>query len=79
MSRAAYPSPDSITSVFGTCIFGLSNKKTEPNERHDKISADFEDYQDRSAEFLNLLTVLSDTPKSTCSRCYMSPGDCAMS
>ncbi|MEV4109318.1 DUF262 domain-containing protein [Nonomuraea sp. NPDC049695] len=49
--------------VFGTCIFGLSNKKTELNERYDKISADFEDYQDRSVEFLKLLTVLSDTLK----------------
>ncbi|MFI7694219.1 DUF262 domain-containing protein [Nonomuraea sp. NPDC049655] len=49
--------------VFGTCIFGLSNKKAELNERYDKISADFEDYQDRSAEFLKLLTVLSDTLK----------------
>ncbi|MER7181736.1 DUF262 domain-containing protein [Streptomyces hyaluromycini] len=49
--------------VFGTCIFGLSNKKAELNERYDKISADFEEYQDRSAEFLELLTVLSDTIK----------------
>ncbi|MEU9082491.1 DUF262 domain-containing protein [Streptomyces sp. NPDC048357] len=49
--------------VFGTCIFGLSNKKTELNERYDEISADFEDYQDRSAEFLNLLTLLSGTGK----------------
>ncbi|TYB66075.1 DUF262 domain-containing protein [Nonomuraea sp. PA05] len=47
--------------VFGTCIFGLSNKKTELNERYDKISADFEEYQDRAAEFLKLLTVLSST------------------
>lgn len=51
--------------VFGTCIFGLSNKKTELNERYDKISADFEDYQDRSAEFLRLLTILSETIKWT--------------
>ena len=49
--------------VFGTCIFGLSNKKTELNERYDKISADFEEYQDRSMEFLELLTLLSDTIK----------------
>ncbi|MBK3530568.1 DUF262 domain-containing protein [Streptomyces sp. MBT67] len=49
--------------VFGTCIFGLSNKKTELNERYDKISADFENYQDRSAEFLELLTLLSNTIK----------------
>jgi hypothetical protein len=49
--------------VFGTCIFGLSNKKTELNERYDKISADFEDYQDRAAEFLRLLTVLTDAIK----------------
>ncbi|GHH31493.1 DUF262 domain-containing protein [Streptomyces lanatus] len=49
--------------VFGTCIFGLSNKKTELNERYDKISADFEEYQDRSVEFLELLTLLSETIK----------------
>ncbi|MFJ9242245.1 DUF262 domain-containing protein [Streptomyces sp. NPDC101776] len=49
--------------VFGTCIFGLSNKKIELNERYDKISADFEDYQDRAAEFLELLTFLSGTIK----------------
>ncbi|MGY5045810.1 DUF262 domain-containing protein [Streptomyces sp. 900105755] len=49
--------------VFGTCIFGLSNKKTELDERYDKISADFEVYQDRSADFLELLTILSDTIK----------------
>ncbi|WBB90676.1 DUF262 domain-containing protein [Verrucosispora sp. WMMC514] len=47
--------------VFGTCIFGLSNKKTELDERYDKISADFEDYQDRAKEFLALLTFLKDT------------------
>ncbi|MGW3609751.1 DUF262 domain-containing protein [Micromonospora sp. NPDC005163] len=49
--------------VFGTCIFGLSNKKTELDERYDKISADFEDYQDRSIEFLALLTFLKNTIK----------------
>ncbi|WP_017602275.1 DUF262 domain-containing protein [Nocardiopsis lucentensis] len=49
--------------VFGTCIFGLSNKKTELNERYDEISADFEEYRDRSVEFLELLTILSDTIK----------------
>lgn len=49
--------------VFGTCIFGLSNKKTELNERYDKISADFEDYRDRSVEFLELLTLLGGTIK----------------
>ena len=49
--------------VFGTCIFGLSNKKIELNERYDKISTDFEDYQDRSSEFLELLTLLSNTIK----------------
>jgi hypothetical protein len=49
--------------VFGTCIFGLSNKKTELNERYDKISADFEDYQGRSEEFLELLTLLAKTIK----------------
>ncbi|QMU67654.1 DUF262 domain-containing protein [Streptacidiphilus sp. P02-A3a] len=49
--------------VFGTCIFGLSNKKTELDERYDTISADFEDYQDRSVEFLELLTILGETIK----------------
>lgn len=49
--------------VFGTCIFGLSNKKTEFDERYDEISADFEDYRDRSAEFLGLLTLLAKTIK----------------
>ncbi|WP_405525701.1 DUF262 domain-containing protein [Streptomyces canus] len=49
--------------VFGTCIFGLSNKKTELDERYDKISADFDVYQDRSVDFLKLLTLLSETIK----------------
>ncbi|MGV9313715.1 DUF262 domain-containing protein [Streptomyces sp. NPDC003691] len=49
--------------VFGSCIFGLSNKKNELNERYDKISADFEEYQDRSTEFLDLLTLLENTIK----------------
>ncbi|WP_069742777.1 DUF262 domain-containing protein [Streptomyces sp. EN23] len=49
--------------VFGTCIFGLSNKKAELNERYDEISADFDDYRDRSIDFLNLLTLLSETGK----------------
>lgn len=49
--------------VFGTCIFGLSNKRAELNERYDKISEDFEDYQDRSMEFLALLTFLNKTIK----------------
>lgn len=49
--------------VFSTCIFGVSNKKTELDERYDKISADFELYSDRSREFLAILTVLSATVK----------------
>lgn len=49
--------------IFGTCIFGLSNKKTELDERYDKISADFDNYQERSAEFLDLLTLLDGTVK----------------
>ena len=49
--------------VFGTCIFGLSNKKTELNERYDEISTDFDNYQDRAAEFLELLTLLGETIK----------------
>lgn len=51
--------------VFGTCIFGLSNKKKELNERYDKISTDFETYQERSTEFLELLSNLSDIIKWT--------------
>jgi hypothetical protein len=49
--------------VFGTCIFGLSNKKSELNERYDKISADFEGYRDRSEEFISLLEFLSNVVK----------------
>ncbi|WP_100485480.1 DUF262 domain-containing protein [Mycobacteroides abscessus] len=49
--------------VFGTCIFGLSNKKAELDERYDKFSADFEEYRDRSADFLDMLTVLAETVK----------------
>ncbi|AIG77352.1 Hypothetical protein AJAP_22485 [Amycolatopsis japonica] len=52
-----------FAEVFGTCIFGLSNKKAELNERYDKISADFEDYRDRSEEFVRLLDFLSGTVK----------------
>jgi Protein of unknown function DUF262 len=49
--------------VFGTCIFGLSNKKAELNERYDKFSVDFEDYRDRSVAFLEMLTVLAENVK----------------
>ena len=49
--------------VFSTCIFGLSNKKGELNERYDKISADFEEYREKSEEFLKLLEFLSSTIK----------------
>ncbi len=49
--------------VFGTCIFGLSNKKSELAERYDKFSEDFEDYQDRATEFLALLTFLQENVK----------------
>lgn len=49
--------------VFGTCIFGLSNKKAELDERYDKFSADFEEYRDRSVAFLDMLTVLAETVK----------------
>lgn len=52
-----------FAEVFGTCIFGLSNKKAELNERYDKISADFEEYRDRSEEFIRLLDFLSSTVK----------------
>lgn len=45
--------------VFGTCIFGVSNKKSELDERYDKFSADFDDYQARAIEFLELLSFLS--------------------
>ncbi|MGB3333221.1 MAG: DUF262 domain-containing protein [Mycobacterium sp.] len=49
--------------VFGTCIFGVSNKKSELDERYDKLSADFDQYREKSLDFLNLLTVLADTIK----------------
>ncbi|GAB3449049.1 DUF262 domain-containing protein [Actinophytocola sediminis] len=49
--------------VFGTCIFGLANKKAELNERYDEMSADFEDYRDRAEEFIDLLSFLSDAVK----------------
>ncbi|GAA0368202.1 hypothetical protein GCM10009541_08270 [Micromonospora gifhornensis] len=49
--------------IFGTCIFGLSNKKAGLDERYDKISEDFEDYQDRATEFLALLTFLTENIK----------------
>ena len=49
--------------VFGTCIFGLSNKKLELNERYDEFSADFEEYRDRSTEFLDILTILVTSVK----------------
>ncbi|GAB3292659.1 GmrSD restriction endonuclease domain-containing protein [Parasphingorhabdus pacifica] len=49
--------------VFSTCIFGLSNKRTELNERYDKISTDFEDYHGKAKEFLALLGFLDATIK----------------
>lgn len=52
-----------FAEVFGTCIFGVSNKKAELDERYDKLSTDFDDYRERAAEFLELLTFLRNAVK----------------
>ncbi|MGX1590541.1 DUF262 domain-containing protein [Glutamicibacter sp. NPDC055491] len=49
--------------VFSTCLFGIANKKSELNERYDRISRDFELFQDSSIEFLDILTFLSSSVK----------------
>ncbi len=49
--------------VFGTCLFGVSNKKSELDERYDRISSSFDDYHSRSLEFLALLTILEGAVK----------------
>lgn len=52
-----------FAEVFGTCMFGLSNKKSELDERYDVLSENFDDYRQKSDDFLNLLTILSGTIK----------------
>ncbi|MDV6233029.1 DUF262 domain-containing protein [Rhodococcus cercidiphylli] len=49
--------------VFTTCIFGISNKKQELDERYNELSSNFEDYRSRSAEFLAMLTKLTELVK----------------
>lgn len=52
-----------FAEVFSTCLFGISNKKSEIDERYDRISNDFESFQDRSLVFLELLQFLSNNIK----------------
>ncbi|WP_029069439.1 DUF262 domain-containing protein [Jonesia quinghaiensis] len=49
-----------FAEVFGSCIFGLSNKKTELDERYDRFSANFEKYEEDSRDFLALLDFLTE-------------------
>lgn len=48
-----------FAEVFGMCIFGLSNKKAALDERYDELSANFDEYSEKAAQFLEMLTVVS--------------------
>lgn len=49
--------------IFGTCIFGVSNKKAELDERYNFFASDFSAYSDESIKFLDLLTKLEKIVK----------------
>ncbi|MGV9677576.1 DUF262 domain-containing protein [Nocardia sp. NPDC003482] len=44
--------------IFGTCIFGVSNKKAELDERYNVFASDFATYEEQARKFLELLTLL---------------------
>ncbi|WP_430600543.1 DUF262 domain-containing protein [Brevibacterium sp. K72] len=48
-----------FAEAFGSCVFGLSNKKAELDERYDTMSVDFEDYADDAMSFVKLLDDLT--------------------
>lgn len=52
-----------FAEIFGSCIFGLSNKKAELDERYDVLSADFETFQNDAMNFVKLLDLLSHIVK----------------
>lgn len=49
--------------IFGTCIFGVSNKKAELDERYNLFASEFATYEEKSRQFLQLLTLLKDVVK----------------
>lgn len=49
--------------IFGTCIFGVSNKKSELDERYNLFASEFASYEDKSRDFLKLLTLLKSNVK----------------
>lgn len=49
--------------VFGTCIYGISNKKSELDERYDKLSAGFDEFAKLAEEFLEMMSSLEKTVK----------------
>lgn len=49
--------------IFGTCIFGVSNKKSELDERYNLFASEFSAYEEKSRRFLKLLTLLKNVIK----------------
>ncbi|WP_082031897.1 DUF262 domain-containing protein [Nocardia vulneris] len=49
--------------IFGTCIFGVSNKKSELDERYNLFASEFSAYEEKSRQFLKLLTLLTGIVK----------------
>ena len=45
--------------VFSSCLFGLSNKKAELDERYELLAREFSDYNAESMEFIRLLDDLA--------------------
>lgn len=46
--------------VFGSAIFGITNKRKNFDERYNTLSADFESYSEAADDFLKLLGIIED-------------------
>lgn len=46
--------------VFGSCLFGMENKRANYSDRYDQMSTDFENYRTESETFEKMLSFLED-------------------
>ncbi|WP_115685706.1 DUF262 domain-containing protein [Corynebacterium senegalense] len=49
--------------VFGSCLFGIPNKRKGFDERYNTLSEDFDAYSDEADNFIALLTLIEDIVK----------------
>ena len=49
--------------VFGSCLFGIPNKRKGFDERYNTLSEDFDAYSDEADNFIALLTLVEDIVK----------------